>query len=73
MPESRINAAVCAIGTKHFKYDTVTNKWSTCAHMPAVFGSGSMCTLNGKLYIVGGVRGNLLKDTMYVYDTETDS
>jgi N-acetylneuraminic acid mutarotase/transposase-like protein len=58
------------------KYNTEAigdEEWSTLAYMPDAFASGSMCTLDGKLYILGGVHSNLVRDTVYVYDATADT
>jgi hypothetical protein len=69
MPEARESLAACSIGAAIyifggydedldkrdpvFKYDTVTNEWSTLAPMPIASAYHSASVLDGLVYIVG--------------------
>lgn len=58
-------------------YDPATNTWSTAASMPTDTSSMQANTVNGKIYIIGGMIGDTAADravnTTLIYDPISDS
>jgi N-acetylneuraminic acid mutarotase len=59
-------------------FDTQSHKWSEAAPMPISVNHGNAATVDGKIYILGGLSGanitswNAIPDS-YVYDPKTDT
>ncbi len=54
-------------------YDPATNTWSLGADMPWAGGSVASCLINGKIYVSGGIVGNVTVDDCAVYDIATNT
>lgn len=54
-----------------YELDTDTLRWTRKADLPSRRGAGAAAGLNGRLYVVGGERGDSVGDTA-VYDPATD-
>jgi N-acetylneuraminic acid mutarotase len=57
-------------------YDPVTDTWARKADMPMSRNAATACVVNGKIYVIGGVVGNLegaALSTVYEYDPLADT
>lgn len=74
--ESVIFSTISTTTTTQY-YDVDTATWHDAASMPVSINHGNIATVNGKIYVLGGLSGtnlsswNALSNT-YVYDSEQD-
>jgi N-acetylneuraminic acid mutarotase len=54
-------------------YDTVTDSWDTKAPMPTARTHLATCVVDGKIYAIGGRRGDTVLPTVEMYDPVTDT
>ena len=55
-------------------YDPAADSWSTAAPMPAALAYSSAVSSGGKLYVIGGEKGDgVYVNTLYIYDPNSDS
>jgi len=58
-------------------YDPGTDSWELKANLPEPMGGNGICTLDGKLYVTGGISGQIgteqLYKSVYMYDPATDT
>jgi len=57
-------------------YDPQTDSWELGSNMPEPLGGGAVCTLDGKIYVTGGMTDNGTTEqffkSVYMYDPELD-
>jgi N-acetylneuraminic acid mutarotase len=56
-----------------YKYDPISNSWSTVAPLPIPRVNHGLVTLNGKIYVIGGNNSTGVLDSIYEYDPLTDN
>lgn len=56
-----------------YKYDPISNSWSTVASLPIPRVNHGLVTLNGKIYVIGGNNSTGVLDSIYEYDPLTDN
>ncbi|MDP4181671.1 MAG: S8 family serine peptidase [Bacillota bacterium] len=56
-----------------YKYDPVSNRWSTVAPLTIPRINHSLVTVNGKIYVIGGSNANGVIDSIQQYDPMTNT
>ncbi|MFW5846256.1 MAG: Kelch repeat-containing protein, partial [Planctomycetota bacterium] len=58
---------------QNLRYEIASDSWTPVADLPQAYVDAAICGLDGRIYVIGGVRDGLIVGDAVVYDAATDA